>query len=163
MLRLKFGPIEAKRANVVLDASVPLSVKNALVEGDWVRVIGSADMAGQPNGAGGVELRVVPVDGTAHRNSYPLGCNPQQPDNNTPGVGLTAYVDGVRIAYTDRYDTGLATSAYDDVPLLAKSFTVSGVTRYGLVPGNPATLADVVVAVGWSIGIFNNELCFRMF
>lgn len=161
MLRLKFGPIEAKRANVVLDASVPANVKNALVEGDWVRVLANSAMSGMPAGAGGVQLVVVPVDGTAHRNSYPLGCNPQQPDNLTPGVGLTAYVDGVRFGYTDRFDSGLAASAYEDVALVAKSFVVGGVTRYGLVPASGAEIA-ALLPVAWGVGIFNSELCFRM-
>jgi hypothetical protein len=160
LLRLKFGPYEAKKMNVILDASVSAVVKNALVEGDWVEVVSSNEAAGQPLGAGGVELRVVPVTTTASRLSYPIGCNPQQPDNTVPGVGITVYADGVRIGYTDRFDPALGAPAYADVPLVAKSFTVSGVTRYGLVPASGGEIA-ALVPVAWGIGIFNNELCFR--
>lgn len=160
MLRLKFGPYEAKRMNVVLDASVTAAVKNALVEGDWLEIISSSASAGQPLGAGGVELLAVPVSATASRLAYPIGCNPQQPDNSTPGVGLTVYADGVRIGYTDRFDPSLGAPAYNDVALVAKPFTVSGVTRYGLVPASGGEMTAMVV-VAWSIGIFNNELCFR--
>lgn len=144
--------------NVVLDSSVSSVVKNALVEGDWVALSSSSGASGVPASAGGVQLNVVPVTTTALRNSYPICVNPQAPENSVPGVGLTVAMGVGDIGYTDRYDPAQTYTL--DLPLVAKSFTVSSVTRYGLTPASGGEIAALkVVAV--AIGVFNSELVFR--
>lgn len=149
---------------VELDSSVSSTVRNALVEGDWLYVSEITAVSGMPSSAGGSGLVALPVDTTPRRNSYPICVNPLSPENSVPGVGLTVASGKGFIASTDRYNPALST--YVDsgtgrgAPLVAKSFTVSGVTRYGLVPAASNGSEDYEI-VAYALGIFNNELVFR--
>ena len=161
-LRLKFGLSEVTRMSVNLDPSVTALVKNALVEGDWVYLSSSSGVTGEPASAGGVQLNVLPVDTTARRLSYPIIVNPQSPENSVPGVGLTVAAEKGFIGYTDRYDPGQTYTL--DAGLVAKSFSVSSVTRYGLVPATTTNNTGEVATgkvVAIALGVFNSELVFR--
>lgn len=166
-LRLKYGLIGVRRMSVVLDSSVSSVVKNALVEGDWLYISSVGAVSGMSTS--GSEFIGKPVNTTARRNSFPIICNPQSPENSVPGVGLTVACEVGFIGYTDRYDTALSTyvdATTGGAPLVAKSFSVGGVTRYGLTPaaapgssGDKGAEDDFVVA--YAIAVYNSELVFR--
>lgn len=163
-LRTKYGISDLHRMDVKLASSVTAQVKSALVEGDWIKITGTQAVSGMPSSSKGTELVGVPVDTTASRLSYPIINNPQSPEQGVPGIGVTVACDYGFIGYTDRYDTGVAANLYTNVALVAKSFTVSGTTRYGLTPASTTADSGEVatgVFVAWGIGIINGELVFR--
>jgi hypothetical protein len=166
-LRLKHGLTEVTRMPVEFDDSVSSAVRNALVEGDWVKIVSVGSERGVPSSAGGAAFKVVPVEAagaSASKNSYALISNPQQPDTTIPGVKVGVAAEKGYIGYTDRYDTANP-SDYDpssgDVPLVAVAITVGSATIYGLKPLSTVSGATAAMVVGYSLGIINNELAFR--
>ena len=146
------------RVRAPLKSSMTAEVRNALVEGDWLYV----------NSDGVYDV----VGGTPVRHSFPIIIEPSQPETllvNTytsgdlgsrASSGLTVAL-GKYVAKTNRFDTG-STSDYSNGNLLvAKSFTVSGVTIYGLKKAN-ANGSENHLAVAVSVGLFltNTELRF---
>ena len=139
------------RAPLVSDMSA--AVRNALVEGDWLKVAadGNYDVVG-----------ANPV-----RHSMPIIIEPSQPETklvvkytagdlgNAATSGLTVAL-GKYVAKTNRFDTGNLGDYANGNLLVAKSFAVAGVTVYGLRKA-AADGSQNHLAVAVSIGLFSNN------
>jgi hypothetical protein len=163
-LRLKHGLSEVTRMQVSWASTVSAALKNAAVEGDWVKISAVGAVTGMPSSAGGLDITVEPVAATAGngvKNSFAICINPQQPDCTVPGGGITVAC-GHYIGYTDRYNTALTNADYAGKFLEAVRLTIAGSYVYCLSPiSDETSLALMKGAVAVGLGVVNGELIFR--
>ena len=158
MLRIfQPGLQDVVRVKAPLVTNMSASVRNALVEGDWLApaVSGLYDVVGNTPVRLAMPIIIEPSQGdTKTVIKYTTGALGERATS-----GLTVAL-GKYVAETNRFDTGNANDYANGVLLVAKSFAVGGVTVYGLkkaaVDGSENHLAVAVC-----IGLFESNTKLR--